>query len=104
MEKLIMDMMSRAGITESELEQKKVVHSDQGEDLSWEYLQYVRNKGVSWSASAAILSGSRDELQTMENIKKFANQTGSDLTVMEGGEHWFHPEQQMAFLDAWLIV
>lgn len=51
---------------------------------------------------AVILYGSRDELQTMETIKEFASQTGSDLTVMEGGEHWFHTEKQMAFLDAWL--
>ena len=24
------------------------------------------------------------------------------LTVMPGGEHWFHTEEQMAFLDSWL--
>ena len=24
------------------------------------------------------------------------------LTVMEGGEHWFHTEEQMAFLDNWI--
>jgi len=24
------------------------------------------------------------------------------LTVMKGGEHWFHTKEQMAFLDAWI--
>ena len=24
------------------------------------------------------------------------------LTVMEGGEHWFHTEEQMRFLDEWI--
>lgn len=25
-----------------------------------------------------------------------------DLTVMPGGEHWFHTDKQMRFLDNWL--
>ena len=24
------------------------------------------------------------------------------LTVMEGGDHWFHTEEQMCFLDEWI--
>ena len=32
----------------------------------------------------------------------FAEQTGAEMTVMEGGEHWFHTEEQMAFLDQWI--
>jgi len=24
------------------------------------------------------------------------------VTVMEGGEHWFHTAEQMAFLDDWI--
>ena len=35
-------------------------------------------------------------------IKKFANKAGATLTVMEGGEHWFHTEEQMEFLDRWI--
>ena len=27
---------------------------------------------------------------------------GAALTVMPGGEHWFHTEAQMQFLDRWL--
>lgn len=26
----------------------------------------------------------------------------ASLTVMHGGEHWFHTEEQMAFLDEWI--
>ncbi|SHK90194.1 hypothetical protein SAMN05216582_12334 [Selenomonas ruminantium] len=32
----------------------------------------------------------------------FAEKHQAGLTVMEGGEHWFHTEEQMAFLDAWI--
>ena len=32
-------------------------------------------------------------------ITDFANKHQATLTVMEGGEHWFHTEEQMQFLD-----
>ena len=31
-----------------------------------------------------------------------ADQIGATLTVMKGGEHWFHTDNQMAFLDQWI--
>ena len=43
MEKLITDMMQWANITEAELKHKGTIHTAFGEDLSWEYLCYVRN-------------------------------------------------------------
>jgi hypothetical protein len=27
---------------------------------------------------------------------------GAPLTIMNGGEHWFHTAEQMAFLDKWI--
>lgn len=36
MEKLITDMMDQSGVTEPELREKSVIHTDLGEDLSWE--------------------------------------------------------------------
>ena len=37
-----------------------------------------------------------------ERTLTFARAHGAKLTVMEEGEHWFHTEEQMAFLDAWI--
>jgi len=28
---------------------------------------------------------------------------GAELTVMEEGEHWFHTDEQMRFLDNWIM-
>jgi hypothetical protein len=28
---------------------------------------------------------------------------GAELTVMEEGEHWFHTDEQMRFLDNWVM-
>ena len=32
----------------------------------------------------------------------FANKHQAPLAVMQGGEHWFHTEKQMKFLDNWI--
>ena len=37
-----------------------------------------------------------------ETVSDFARRTGAGLTVMKGGEHWFHTDEQMKFLDTWL--
>ena len=102
MEKLIRDMMSWAGVTESKLRQEGVIHTAFGEDLSWEYLCYVRSHTISWNVPTEILYGSRDDVTSPETIREFADRHHADLTVMEGGEHWFHTEEQMAFLDKWI--
>lgn len=33
---------------------------------------------------------------------EFVNKHNARLTVLENGEHWFHTEEQLAFLDKWL--
>ena len=50
----------------------------------------------------AILYGSRDNMTSFETINNFAQKHGSSLTIMDGGEHWFHTEAQMQFLDNWI--
>ena len=102
MDKLITDMMKWANVTEQELESKGVIHTDFGEDLSWEYLSYVRNHPIEWRVPTQILFGSKDHLMSIETITDFANKHQATLTVMEDGEHWFHTEEQMQFLDNWI--
>lgn len=101
MEKLICNMMQRANVTEAELKAKGVIHTDIGEDLSWEYLRYVRSHPIDWSVPTEILYGSDDNLTSSVTICSFAEKHHAGLTVMEHGEHWFHTEEQMWFLDEW---
>ena len=102
MEKLICDMMQWANVTEAELEQRKIIPTDFGEELSWEYLCYVKNHPLSWQVPTSILYGEKDNLTSIETIKDFAEKQGASLTVMKGGEHWFHTEEEMKFLDEWI--
>ena len=46
---------------------------------------------------------SKGIIHTDDTITDFANKHQATLTVMEGGEHWFHTDEQMAFLDHWII-
>ena len=103
MEQLILNMMFWAGVTEKELEEKGVIPTTFGEDLSLNYLCYVREHPVCWTVPTRILYGSRDNLTSYETIAAFAKTHGAELTVMEEGEHWFHTEEQMRFLDNWII-
>jgi hypothetical protein len=49
-----------------------------------------------------FLYGSNDNLTSLETMREFAQKIGAPLTVMDGGEHWFHTAEQMAFLDKWI--
>ena len=102
MEKLICDMLRRAGIAEAELRARGAVRTDLGEDLSWDWLRYVRSHPIRWDVPTRILYGGRDALTSFETVSGFAERHGAELTVMEDGEHWFHTEEQLRFLDDWI--
>ena len=102
MEKLIADMMLWANVTEDKLQSKKEIPTAFGETLSWEYLCYVRRHPIVWNIPTCILYGGKDHLTSRKTISEFAEKQGADLTVMEDGEHWFHTDAQMQFLDAWI--
>ena len=102
MERLILDMMGWAGVTEERLKAEGVIATAFGEDLSWDYLRYVREHPVKWEVPTEILYGGRDDLTSYETVAAFAGKTEAKLTVMDNGEHWFHTEEQMRFLDEWI--
>ncbi len=80
MERLILDMIRWAGTSETEPGEKKIIPVDFGDDLSWEYLQYVRQNKIQWKIPAEILYGSLDNLQSFETIRQFAKESGAGVT------------------------
>ncbi len=97
MEKLICDMMNRANVTEDELRARGEIPTEFGETLSWDYRCCLRAHPIKWSVPSRILYGEHDNLTSLEKISFFAQRIGAPLTVMKGGEHWFHTEEQMEF-------
>ncbi len=101
MESLILMRMAQDGVTEGMLKEKGKIEGSSGPELSWKYLCYVREHPVDWHTPTAILYAEHDDLTPHSTIEIFANTHNASLTVMPDGEHWFHTEEQMAFLDEW---
>lgn len=103
MKKLIEDMLKWSSATIEELEEKKIVYTPMREPLTWKYYHYVvENPVVSWPSPTKILYGNSDNLTKLGTIQSFAAKHGAELTVLEDGEHWFHTEEQVAYLNKWL--
>ena len=103
MEKLIRDMMGWAGVTQEQLKEAGEIPTAFGETLSWNYLTYAEEHRITkWDSPTAILYAGHDHLTARETVDDFAKRFGCTVTVMENGEHWFHTEEQLAVLDAWL--
>lgn len=104
MKNLIENIMLWTGVSERELAEKQEIPTQFGETLSWAYLTYVREHPVLWQVPTRILYGAHDNLTSLETIRAFAEKTGAELTVMPDGDHWFHTEWQMQFLDQWIVT
>lgn len=102
MEKLIYDMMDWAEVTEQELFEKKEISTDFGENLSWDYLQYVKSTPIEWKIQTEILYAGQDTLTSNITLDAFVESHNAKVTIMENGEHWFHTDEQIAFLDKWM--
>ena len=101
MENVILNMMKWENVSEEELEAKKIITTSFGESLLWEYLSYVRRNSIIWDIPTSILYGEKDDITPLKTINNFANKINANLTIMSDGEHWFHTEEQISFLDSW---
>ena len=102
MKKLIQDMMQWIGVTIEELQEKVEIPTDFGETLSWKYYSNVSTHAIKWKIPTYILYGEKDNMTSKETIATFAKETDASFTIMPDGEHWFHTEKQMEFLDQWI--
>lgn len=101
MEDLILHMMQWASVTEEQLQAAGEISTDHGETLSWPYLCWVREHPLHWKVPTQILYGDKDALTSFAVMERFHKQSGARLTIVEGGEHWFHTEVQLAALQGW---
>ncbi len=105
MEGLISNLMKWSGVTEEQLEKQRTIPTNFGETLSWKYLNYVRKHRITkWDIPTSILYGTADDLTERKTVDAFAEQFDCKLTVMDGGEHWFHTAEQLETLEQWTIV
>lgn len=99
---LITNMMVWANVSELQLEREKLIPTDFGQTLSWEYWLYVQEHPIkSWNVPTRILYGEKDSLIGKSTIETFCEKFQSELTVMKDGEHWFHTKPQIDVLTGW---
>lgn len=102
MERLILDMMGWAGVTEETLRMQGEIPTNFGQTLSWAYLCWVRQHPLTgWKTPTSILYAGHDNLTQRQTAAEFASSHAAALTVYEEGEHWFHTPEQCAYLSAW---
>ena len=102
MERLILDMMQWANVTENDLYEQGEIATEFGETLSWKYLEFVRRNPIKWNIPTEILYAGKDNLTSRLTVDAFVASHHANLTVMEDGEHWFHTDTQIAYLDEWM--
>jgi len=103
MERLIQNMMIWFDVNEQMLKEKKEIPTPMGETFYWDYYCFVKENPIDkWNVPTSILYGSEDNLTEREVAESFSMRFNCDLTVLEGSEHWFHTEKQLAFLNKWL--
>ena len=98
---IVLDLMQQAGVTEEQLRAAGEISSAMGETLSWPYLCWVREHPLHWKVPTQVLYADTDPLTGHTAMEQFRRQTGAHLTILEGGEHWFHTETQLAALQSW---
>ena len=102
---LIEKMMGWAGVTKEDLEAKQLIETSFGQTLSWEYYCYAKRHPIDcWNSPTSQLYGSLENLTDRTDIDAFAERFHCELTVMENGEHWFHTEEQLAFMNEWMTA
>lgn len=103
MEHLIQDMMKWINIEQEILREKRIIPTPMGETLDWDYYIFAKENPIGkWSVPTSLLFGSEENLTRWDDINSFVQYNGCELTVMEDGEHYFHTEKQLAFLEKWI--
>jgi len=67
-----------------------------------EYYRFICNNPIdSWNAETHILRPDVDLIVPEAVYDHFISRHECTVSVMEGGEHWFHTEEQLAVLKEW---
>ena len=100
---LIENLMKVSNVNYEKLKQEKIIKTNFGQDLIFEYYEYVKNHPIEkWNSNTKILYGENDNLQSENLIKDFSKNFNCKLSIMKNGEHFFHTKEQLEFYKNWL--
>lgn len=102
MEYLIEQMMIWFQVSKERLAAEKEIDTPI-DVLSWDYYRYVLEHPVrKWNISTCILCGGKDDLQSGEVMKAFAERFNCNITIAENSEHPFMTEEDGQIVKQWL--
>ncbi len=78
------------------LKEKKVIETNFGETLYYDYYEYViKNRIVKWENNTHILYGENDNVQSYEIIKKFSEKFSCDIFYARNCNHYFASQNEI---------
>lgn len=82
------------------LDMKKYIETLPSRDDDY-YDWVVKHPVEKWNVPTFVLRPDKDLAVGEECVREFISLHGCRLTVMEGGEHWFHTPSQLSFMKKW---
>lgn len=102
MKRMVHNMMRWFELSEERLKREQKI-STPAKTLCWDDYQYVLAHPVQWDHErTSLLYGEDDDLCERDTVDSFVACAHADVTVLHGGEHYFHTDAQLAFLRRWL--
>lgn len=102
MEYLVRQMMLWFDISEQRLACEKEIDTPV-DLLSWNYFQYVLAHPIQkWESPTNILFGGKDNLQSPDVMRLFADRFGCGITLSENSEHPFMAPGDIPVVEKWL--
>lgn len=104
MSSLIDKMMKAQGVSPEKLCTAREIPSPSGDALRYDYYLYAKEHTgdkLEWDTPTSVLYAGKDELVSRAETDAFIARSGAALTVFDNGGHWFHTEEELAFLDRW---
>lgn len=95
MEKVILKTLSSDGYSEKDLFERKTITCQNSIVLSYDDLSFIRSITVPWDVRTSVLYGERDNLQSIDDIRKRFD----DICIVKDHGHWFEDTEE---IDKWI--
>ena len=96
MKKAVIYIHGKGGSIDEANHYKKILNDD------YEVIGFNYKPELPWQAKAEFQKNFDFIIPKYDKIllkDNFANKINADLTVLDNGEHWFHTDEQIKFLD-----
>lgn len=103
MQKVIETLMQYANVTAEDLKREKVIKTNFGETLYYDYYEYVLNNPVEkWNFNTHIIYGENDNVQSYDLIKTFSERYSCDIFYAQKCNHYFSNQNEVENYVNWL--